>query len=248
MILIMEKGKETKGAKPVYISVPKLEKLIQIASNHPNSVFNSKYFEQYSFGGSDATLAVSSLRFLGLIGEEGQATNLMAKISAKNPERRKQGFDEVVRGAYSKLFEGETKPYELSSDDLYDELRGQYDLSPRVTRTAVPAFLKLCEYAGLKEETKAPVMRKRTKTAQGPKDKGERQQEKSGAKVVFQKPGLIQIMAGEINIAISEEVAKRQIFDKDFRHLIDGLIDAAHKVEEKFQKEAPDSGKESGAG
>jgi len=242
----METEKNTKEAKPVYISTPKLEKLIKIAADHPNNTFTSKYFIQYGFGESDATLAVSSLRFLGLIDDGGKATDLMPKISAKNEDRKKQGFEEVVRKAYSKLFEGETKPYELSSDDLHDALRGEYGLSPRVARTAIPAFFKLCEYAGLREETKASSPRERTKRVSHQKNQTNRPSSGSKNHEPRSPSGTIQIINGEIGLLISENVAKKQIFDKKFRDLMDGLIEAAHKVERAFEKTETPESEESG--
>lgn len=211
---------------------------------NPNNTFTSPYFVQYGFGGSDATLAVSSLRFLGLIDGEGKATDLMSKISAKNEDRRKQGFQEVIKKAYDKLFEGEAKPYELSSDDLHDALRGEYGLSPRVARTAVPAFFKLCEYAGLREGTPTPSARERVKKAPTQKTTAERPAQ-SGHNVPVSVGG-IQIMNGDVSIGISEKVARKQIFDKKFRALMDTLIEAAHKVEEELKEKPSDTEKPDG--
>lgn len=149
-----------KQSKPVYLSVPRLMEVIRIVSERSIVDVNAAYFQRYGFGDSDSALAVSSLRFLGLVDDDGHSTISMNKISSKSEDSRKKAFEEVVKTAYSKLFELD-KPYDLSPERLHDEIRAQYDVSTRIATSAVPAFLKLCELAGLREGTPTPSGRTR---------------------------------------------------------------------------------------
>lgn len=160
---------DTKKQKPSYISIQKLEKTIELASNRNFAQVNSAMFTQYGFGPSDAILAVSTLRFLGVVDETGKATPLMAKLRLQG-EARKQVFHDLVKNSYKKLFNVSSEAHKLSDEELGNEMIIQYNLSPRVARTAVPVFKKLCEYAGLIEAgtivAGSPKPRDKSKTSE----------------------------------------------------------------------------------
>jgi len=65
----------------------------------------------------------------------------------------------IVKIAYQKLFKTIDKPYEMPTQELTNEFIASYELSPRVARTAVPAFLWLCEESGMKEKSLLPRKR-----------------------------------------------------------------------------------------
>ena len=141
-----------KRPKPPYLPVVKLEKLIGLVSNRNLSDISSSLFVKYGFRIIDALLAVNALEFLGLIDKKGKPTSQMAQLRLQG-EARKKAFETIVRKAYEKLFNVTDKPYALSRDELFNEFAIHYKLSRRIITSAMPTFLKLCEYAGLKEET-----------------------------------------------------------------------------------------------
>jgi len=147
----MKKEETVRTVTPPYLSVAKIERTIELVSNRNFTEVNVPLFVGYGFNKIDAQLAVSMLRFLGVINEEGESTDLMPKLRLTG-EARKTEFEKIVRAAYKKLFGAVDNPQNLPSDDLRNEFVVQYHLSSRVVRTAIPAFIKLCEYAGLKEE------------------------------------------------------------------------------------------------
>ncbi|MFA5084098.1 MAG: DUF5343 domain-containing protein [Candidatus Paceibacterota bacterium] len=230
----MNKEKTTREAKPVYLSVPKLEELIRIVSEHATkNALDASYFEAYGFGNSDATLAISSLRFLGLLNNEGKETELMSKIQLKSEDKRREGFAEVIRKAYKKLFEIE-KPYELPTDRIYDEIRGQYQVSPRVARGAVPAFLRLCQFSGFIEGApKRNTNGNKTKRIK-PKSriKNDSSLDKSG-----QKYKIIEIVSGKSAIGIPLGSEEKILLDKDARKHLDAFIEAARLYAESIKNE-----------
>ncbi len=142
---------QPKEITPPYLGIAKLEKVFDLVSSRNFDEVSINLFMKYGFGKIDAQFAVSTLRFLGVVDDEGRATESMATLRLSN-EKRKPEFEKIFRQAYRKLFAIVSAPQELSSSELLDDFRSQYDLSLRVAKAAIPVFIKLAEYAGLKEE------------------------------------------------------------------------------------------------
>lgn len=142
---------EIKGITPPYLSIARLDKTLELLSTRNFTELTVPLFMGYGFGKIDAQLAVSALRFLGIVNDAGQPTELVPKLRLKG-DVRKQEFEKIVRAAYKKLFDVIDTPQNLSSDELHNEFIAQYGLSTRVVGAAIRVFIKLCEYAGLKEE------------------------------------------------------------------------------------------------
>ena len=66
--------------------------------------------------------------------------------------------------SYQKLFAVVAKPQDLPYDELYNEMKTQYELSGRIVRQAVPVFLKIAELAGLKEAGSVVARKRGPKT------------------------------------------------------------------------------------
>lgn len=156
---VKEMTKETsqtpkKSPTPPYLAITKLEEVINLVSNRMYNEFSASLFKNRGFGNADALLAVNALRFLNLIDDNGKPTEYMSRIGLKG-DARKKVFGEIVRAAYKRLFDvvkAPQSPQDLPPDELSNEMKMQYDLSPRVVRQAVPVFLKLAEFAGLIKE------------------------------------------------------------------------------------------------
>src|SRR3989344_7908250 len=134
-----------------YISASKMDKIMELVSERSLNNVSHAYFESYNFGKADAYLAMNVLRFLGLIDDGDKATDLAKKFQLKGDARDKE-VQVVIKSAYAKIFEITEKPYELSKDDLANEFIHNYNLTRRIAQSAVPAFLKLCEFSGLVEK------------------------------------------------------------------------------------------------
>ena len=65
----MENSKN--NLKVPYLSASKMDKLMELVSERSLSNIKTTYFKPYGFGHADAYLAINSLRFLGLINEDG---------------------------------------------------------------------------------------------------------------------------------------------------------------------------------
>ena len=231
----MKQEKITKTTKPIYISVPKLEELLRMVSQRSSiKGINSEYFT--NFGSSDATLAVSSLRFLGIIDENGNGTSLLIKVQPKDEEKRKNGFKEIVEKSYKKLFDAFKEPYNLSNDQLHDAIRAEYEVSKRVANTAAPAFRKLCEYAGFIEPTASSSPRKRQRG--GVQDKIRLSKESSVSPKHHNLSGLTDIeISKKVVISIAEDITKKVLLDKRLREHLDAFLEAGKKFAENIKDE-----------
>jgi hypothetical protein len=241
---------QKKQPTPPYMSLPQLEKLIELVSTRNIPIITTSLFRGYGFNDFDATVSVGALRFLYLIDESGKPTASMSKLRLKG-DARKKAFEEIVRKAYEKLFTVVDAPHELSLDDLNNEMVVQYDLTPRVVRSAVPAFRKLCEYAGLLEEgatsvRKAPV--RSDKQRQVPKSlkaspKARQQTHKEPAPEALNDGDthIQPIVKGKMSISIPEDVFLRAAIDDDLNDAWRAVLKAAHKFAADYLEEVKPS-------
>jgi hypothetical protein len=186
-------------------------------------------------------LAVGALRFLGLINDANQTTDLVPKLRLTG-DAGKQEMEKIIRAAYRKLFDATETPQDFSTEELKNAMVIQYDLSPRVARTAVPAFIKLCEYAGLKEpgsvvgRIRKPSMAKtsinrgnvHTKEKETPNPR-----ESSARTGPFDYDFHIPIIDEKMYIEIPNEVYKKSLVDDDLNDDLRVLIKEAHKFAKK---------------
>ncbi|QQS23326.1 DUF5343 domain-containing protein [bacterium] len=156
---------------PPYLSVGKLAQLFGLISTRNFQEIQPGELTHYGYGESDGYVAVTSLRFLGLLNSKNQVQEVAKKLHLKG-DARTEAIAELVKSAYAKLLERMPTAYSLPADELHNEFIVTYGITPRLARTAVPAFLWLAEEGGLKEpsgtisksqETKRSVPKAATK-------------------------------------------------------------------------------------
>lgn len=157
----MTNTQQKKIFKPPYLSLSVLDKVISYLSTRRLDEVNIELLANYGIGKSDTYTAVVALKFLGLIDENDKTTEIAKKLHLQG-EPRTKALQDIVRAAYSKLFEVIAEPQKLSPQELRNEMIAQYGLTPRIAKTAVPAFLWLCGEAGLGEKTVEPRKREAT--------------------------------------------------------------------------------------
>lgn len=211
-------NKEKKSGSPTYLSLPKLEKLMELLTQRKLDKPNAAYFKTYGFSDSDAYLAISTIRFLGLIDESGSAVEEAKKLHLTGDSRKKE-IEKIVRSAYAKLFEVTDKPFELSMDDLTNEFIHQYDMSGRVAKPAAQAFQKMCEYAGLLPEGTIQVRSERAPTKNSGEPKKEKgKQSKEEPKQTFAQSAdttVIPFADGKIGLHIPTVLLTKAVFGGD---------------------------------
>ncbi len=137
---------------PPYISVARLNKMFDILSIKTPDTISNVLFISNGFSTVDALLAISSLKFLGLIDDDKKPTAAMSALRIKG-EGRATEIKKIIEQAYKPLFENVEAPYSQTKEDLFNAFSANYPkLSDRVYNAAIPVFLRLAEYAGLKDE------------------------------------------------------------------------------------------------
>ncbi|HEY4506311.1 MAG TPA: DUF5343 domain-containing protein [Candidatus Paceibacterota bacterium] len=241
-----------KKVSPPYLSATKIEELMRLVANRNLTNVSADIFETYGFNASDAILAVTTLRFLGVIDNNGKATDLMSKLRLTG-ETGKKELEKIVRSSYKKIFDATDAPQNLPADELVNEMLVQYsNISQNVAKSASRAFLKFCVLAGLKEES-AVVTRKRSPktehktqsiTSNKPKKTRNPQKELEGRDFDFHIP----VVENKMYIEIPESIYKLSFLDdklhNDLRMLVKEAREFAdkHIPKEKTEDEGADNG------
>lgn len=235
---------QKKQVTPPYMSLPQLEKLIDLVSSRNLAELSLGVFRGYGFNAFDASVAGATLKFLGLADDQNRPTPKMAKLRLKG-EARKKAFEEIVKGAYKKLFDSVEEPYKLPPDELSNEMVVQYGATPRIVRSAVPAFLKFCEYAGLIEEgtivsrkVRARGEPRRDSNNHAKATKPKTQTQHSGSRNMSDRSDgdfhVQVIVKGKMTIAIPDDVFYRMAIDDDMNDAWRKVLKAAHAFANEY--------------
>lgn len=223
-----------------YVSVATLEKLVDFISTHNYSLYSSEIFKKQGFNDSDASWSVNTLKFLGLLNDDGTCTPLMAKLRLLG-DARKTEIEKIVKAAYKSLFDVMAEPQNLSPDKLVNEFVVVYDMSRRLAESAARVFGRLCEYGGIKEES---VSVPRTPRAPRPRlEKVVKTTDKKAREIGFVAKDFpvgshIQpIIKGKMSITIPEEVFLRSATDDALNDAWRTVLKEAHSFAEKYLKD-----------
>jgi len=238
----------TEKKTPPYLAVSRLEKMFSILSVKTPDVISTLLFTSNGFSKVDALLAINTLKFLGLIDDEKKPTQRMSSLRIKG-DKRPGEIKKIAEEAYKPLFDNIEKPHELSKEDLFNAFCANYPgLSDRVYRSAIPVFLKICEYAGLKEagtvrgwtvkaRTDKPRMSEQKDTTRETLRKG-KVMEEFGAPDFYMHP----VMKGKMTITIPEDIFLRAATEDVLNDAWRTVLKAAHKfAEEHLKDKAPKS-------
>lgn len=247
-ILSMNNTEQAKAITPPYLSVAKLERTIELVTTRSFNEVSSGLFKNYGFGTAEALLAVNTLKFLGVVDENGTPTELMTKIRLRC-EAGKAEFEKIVRTAYKKLFDAVEAPQDLPVDDLANEFHAHYNLSPRIVRTALPVFLKLCEYAGLKEPGTVTSRKQSAQSgsrAKAPASKKERSShESSSGQTIHKNLAPVPVAEGRLVLYMPSSLKDKLLDDEALSEDWVGLRTALKQFAEahipKEDKPKPDS-------
>ena len=148
----MEKENNDNNEQTVpYLSASKMGKLMELISQRSLISIDPGYFKNYGFGQADAYLAINTLKFLGIIDDNGKSTDTLRKFQLLGDSRNSE-VQQILKITYKKLFSVTNDAYKLSKDHLTNEFMHLYSLSRRIAISAVPAFLKLSEALALPED------------------------------------------------------------------------------------------------
>lgn len=145
----MSNLQESSEIKPPYLSIAKMQDLFELLTTRTFSSITFDDIAMRGFSRTDAFVAIQTLRFLGLIESDGKTVEDIRQLSMKGEAREKK-LQDIVKTAYSKIFDTVADIELLNRDALYNEFLAQYRLSPRLANSAVPVFIWLCSEANIK--------------------------------------------------------------------------------------------------
>lgn len=136
---------------PPYSSISALKQLFELLSTRSLKSVDRGYLGAYGIAGSEGFVAISTLRFLGLIDKSGNATDLVKKFHLQGEAKIKE-LESIIRSAYTEIFERAPGAASFEPNELINEFVATYKLSPRVAGPAARDFIWFCEEAGLREK------------------------------------------------------------------------------------------------
>lgn len=151
---------DTKEYAPPYVAFSRLQEALKLLATRSFNQITANEFTSRNFSKTDAFQTITALKFLNLIHDDGSKTDNLTKLQLVGEDRGK-GLQEIVKSAYTKLFTTTPEANKLSRQELYNEFIAVYDVSPRVAKTAVPAFIWLCKESGLDVSAKAEVRQRK---------------------------------------------------------------------------------------
>ncbi len=143
---------ENNPFKPPYLSVPKIDLLLEKISKMSIRRFDNQTVSTLGFSGSDISLAITALKFLGIVNNDGDTNqSVIASFQISSKEKRDSEIQKIIMESYSDLYQILPNAHLASKDDITDSMKITYELSPRVARGAAPAYIFLCQYAGIRQ-------------------------------------------------------------------------------------------------
>ena len=207
---------------------------MELISQRSLSNVMPEYFKNYGFGQADAYLAINTLKFLGIIDDNGKTTDELKRFQLRGDTRNSE-VQEILKVAYKRLFDVIQEPYKLSKDDLTNEFMHHYGLSRRIAPSAVSAFLKLCEFCGLVGQGSV-LTRKRNINVHREKGLGKTQVGSNISKENNRGLAIIPILEGKMELRLPQEVLTKMAFGGDIIIDIKDLTERLSKFAEKYCK------------
>lgn len=154
---------ENKNETPPYASVKKVSDMFELLYSRSFQSLTANDLKDRGFSTADAFQVLATLKFLGLLNDDGTTTDKISKIQLRG-DQKTTALKEIVTASYRSLFKVAPEANKLSRDELHNEIVAVYKVSPRISKTAAPLFIWLCQQAGL-EVTNEVVTRDRTPKA-----------------------------------------------------------------------------------
>ena len=229
--------KETK-TNPPYIAVKKIDGLLERITSRSYEKIDRKTLMGYGFSDGESSQAVNALVFLGIVNQDKTVNReLIDAIGAKNEDNKIEGIKNMVEGAYADLFSAYPSVAQADTDDIHDEMKRVYELSPRIARTAVPAFVHFCELAGLRErvEQSSATSSKSTsvlKSVQKPTSKAPTASNPDMG--MLSSSVVIDFADGEVKLAIPQKVMTNPMLLDDYKTLVSAVNEFVGKFNEAY--------------
>jgi hypothetical protein len=162
--------------KPAFGSVPWYSDFLNLAIRIKIDKVDAQYLRNHEISSKgNESKVVNGLKFLGLINEDGTATEKMKGLGFEGEEFQNH-LEKIIRDAYAVLFDKVKDLEKAKPQDIINCLKGDYyQMAPTTANTGAQVFVFLAQKAGIKlseEITKElAVSEERKKAERGPKQK-----------------------------------------------------------------------------
>lgn len=183
--------KASAKVKPAFGSVPWYSSFLKLAKRIKIDRVDVQFLRTHEISSKgNESKVVNGLKFLGLVNEDGTATEKMKGLGFEGEEFQNH-LEKIIREAYAVLFDTVKDLEKAKPQDIVNCLKGDYyKMAPTTANTGAQVFVFLAQKAGIKlseEITKELVVsEERKKTERGPKRK--RKQEPPTAQIKGKLP------------------------------------------------------------
>jgi hypothetical protein len=162
--------------KPPFGSVPWYSEFLNLAKRIKIDKVDVQYLRNHEISSKgNESKVVNGLKFLGLINEDGTATEKMKGLGFEGEEFQKH-LENIIREAYAVLFDTVKDLEKAKPQDIINCLKGDcYQMAPTTANTGAQVFVFLAQKAGIKlsEEitTELAISEERKKVERRPREK-----------------------------------------------------------------------------
>lgn len=230
---------------PPYIAIKKIENLLNKISSRSYTSIDKQVLTGYGFSDGEASQALGTLTFLGIIkGDKTVNKDVFDSISVKNDDKKIEGIKNMVQKAYRELFDAFPEVADANTNDIHDEIKRVYSLSTRLASTAVPAFIYLCEKAGLrmKPETKSSPTRSRATKTSLTANHSHSQSTSGGKRVSSNQSSdsiTIDFANGVIKLVLPQKVMTSPILLDAYKTLVSSITTFVNKYSTEYEHPKP---------
>ena len=146
----MSKPKKRIERSPPQGSVVWYKKFLELLEKRKITKVDKEFLRNQGIASGNETKFISGLKFLGLIDEEGNATEAMDSLGVLG-EKRKENLKKIIQNAYSLLFDKVKIDLEKAdAETLVNSFKTDYKMgSLETAKQAAKIFVFLAQQAGL---------------------------------------------------------------------------------------------------
>ncbi len=140
-----------KAPKPPYAQVSWLERTFNLFSKIKLRKVGREDIRTYNITSpGNESKVISALKFLGIIGDNGEVNNEKYSAFSYSGEKREEEISKIVKESYQDVFADIPNLEEVNYDTLKNYFISEYTFSGILADAAVKAFIFLCKEAGIK--------------------------------------------------------------------------------------------------
>lgn len=184
--------KQTRRRLPPYISYRTFHNFIGRLEEETPARIDRSYWGQ-NLSGSTGTQLMAALRFLGLIDNKGEPTDLLRHFLDTSGDERKRLLRNIALDAFDFIFQGPVDIQKATYSQLEEAFRGSFQLADDVCRKCIKFFIDMANDAGI---ILSPFITKRTRSRRS--TDGQRSVRKNGRAGYSMPPSTMKVAGASL--------------------------------------------------